>query len=138
MFKDLFQATNKSKGIAGIQNVKISSKGGGVIHDEGAPVADLDLSMNGGPKLLPSKKTDELQALALLDRKPGQWFKPSVGRCGESRGGQRGGGRWYRDRKLDRRRLRRGLQCGRERQHDDGPELIRQRNQWQRRGLAVK
>lgn len=67
MFKDLFQATNKSKGIAGIQNVKISSKGGGVIHDEGAPVADLDLSMNGGPKLLPSKKTDELQVLAHLD-----------------------------------------------------------------------
>ena len=64
MFKDLFQATNKSKGIAGIQNVKISSKGGGLIHNEGAQVADLDLSMNGVPKLVPSKKTEELQMMA--------------------------------------------------------------------------
>lgn len=63
MFKDLFQATNKSKGIAGIQNVKISSKGSGFIHDEGA--ADLDLSMKG-PKLVSSKKTEELQMLAQL------------------------------------------------------------------------
>lgn len=66
MFKDLFQATNKSKGIAGIQNVKISSKGGGLIHDEGAAVADLDLSMNGGPKLVSAKKNEELQMLAQL------------------------------------------------------------------------
>ena len=64
MFKDLFQATNKSKGIAGIQNVKISSKGSGLIHDEGATVADLDHSTNGGPKLVSSKKTEELQMLA--------------------------------------------------------------------------
>lgn len=64
MFKDLFQATNKSKGIAGISNVKISTKGGGAIEDEGSAVPDLDHSLNGGPKLVPQKKTDELQILA--------------------------------------------------------------------------
>ena len=45
MFKDLFQATNKSKGIAGIQNVKITSKGSGFMNDEGG-IADLDASLN--------------------------------------------------------------------------------------------
>ena len=65
MFKDLFQATNKSKGIAGIQNVKISSKASGLT--EGAGNADLDLSMKAGPKLVSSKKTEELQMLAQLN-----------------------------------------------------------------------
>lgn len=64
MFKDLFQATNKSKGIAGIQNVKITSKGSGFMNNE---MADLDASMKGGPKLVSSKKTEELQMLAQMN-----------------------------------------------------------------------
>ena len=59
MFKDLFQATNKSKGIAGIQNVKITSKGSGYMNN-GNEVADLDASIKGGPKLVSSKRTEEL------------------------------------------------------------------------------
>jgi hypothetical protein len=51
MFKDLFQVTNKSKGIAGIDNVK------GMLGEE---AADLDPSLRGGPKLVSAKKTEEL------------------------------------------------------------------------------
>ena len=59
MFKELFSSTNKSKGIAGIHNVKITSKGQGVINED--DIADeVDDMINGGPKLVSDKKQEEL------------------------------------------------------------------------------
>ena len=52
MFKDLFSSSNKSKGIAGISNVKIPSKGSGVIQDDDCITDDVDDLIKGGPKLL--------------------------------------------------------------------------------------
>ena len=57
MFKDLFQVNNKSKGIAGIENVK------GILAEENT-AWDLDPASKGGPKLVSAKKTEELQMLA--------------------------------------------------------------------------
>lgn len=59
MFKELFSSTNKSKGIAGIHNVKITSKGQGVINED--DIADeVDDMINGGPKLVNDRKQEEL------------------------------------------------------------------------------
>ena len=57
MFKDLFQVTNKSKGIAGIENVN------GILAEENA-AWEMDPASKNGPKLVSAKKTEELQMLA--------------------------------------------------------------------------
>jgi len=65
MFKELFSQTNKSKGIAGIHNVKITSKGSGEVNDDDI-TDEVDDMMNGGPKLVNEKKNEELQVLASM------------------------------------------------------------------------
>ena len=64
MFKELF-SHNKSNGIAGIHNVKITSKGSGVINEDDI-TDEVDDMMNGGPKLVNEKKNEELQVLASM------------------------------------------------------------------------
>ena len=66
MFKDLFQVTNKSKGIAGIGDVK------GMLGEEAATWADLDPSLRAGPKLVSAKKTEELQMMAQMNAAAGE------------------------------------------------------------------
>ena len=65
MFKELF-SSNKSKGIAGISNVKITSKGQGIISEDDIN-DEVDDMINGGPKLIASKKNEELQVLAQMN-----------------------------------------------------------------------
>lgn len=68
MFKDLFQVTNKSKGIAGIDNVK------SILAEESSTAwaADLDPQLKNGPKLVSAKKTEELQMLAQMNAASGE------------------------------------------------------------------
>ena len=66
MFKELFSSQKRqTNGIAGIHNVKITAKGGGVINDDDI-VDEVDDMINGGPKLVNDKKNEELQVLASM------------------------------------------------------------------------
>lgn len=66
MFKELFSSQKRqTNGIAGIHNVKITSKGGGVINEDDI-VDEVDDMINGGPKLVNDKKNEELQVLASM------------------------------------------------------------------------